>query len=222
MRTYKASSAVILGLLLSSCSSVSEKQSEDPSASMEVTDSSVAPLEKAVFDYCFAPETMKSKVDDCSKLLTSLKTAQDQSATAVQQRYARIHAQFVDGKTRATELDEHGWGTRWMCGLVVLDVLSILVASAVFVAVLHSPQTGSIVREPSTPTDAGKVSFSRVIGLVGGISAFAFVGFITNVCLSHLFLTGKMPDQLGATYAAAVGTLLTALIPYVFNKSFSK
>ena len=222
MARYPRLLAAVLGLSLASCSAVSEKQSEDPAASMELTDSSMAPLEKAVFDYCFAPETMKSKVDDCSKLLTSLKTAQDQSATAIQQRYARIHAQFVDGKTRTTELDEHGWGARWMYGLVVLDVLSILIAIAVLVAVLRSPQTASIVREPSTPTDPGKVSFSRVIGLTGGISAFAFVGFITNVCLSHLFLTGKMPDQLGATYAAGVGTLFTALVPYVFNKTFSR
>jgi hypothetical protein len=222
MRPYGAFAALAFGLLFAVYAAANEVMSADPSALLELSDPLVAPLEKAVFDYCFALDTMKSKAEDCSKTITSLKAAQEQSAEALQQRYARNHAQFIDSQTRARENDELGWGARWMWGLIILDALSVLVALMVFIVVIRDPNTASIVREPSSSADRSKISFSRVIGLVGGLSAFAFVGFITNVCLSHLFLTGKMPDQLGATYAAAVGTLLTALVPYLFNKVFSK
>jgi hypothetical protein len=194
----------------------------DPSAQLNLEDPSLNKEQTAVFDYCFALDTMKAKADDCSKLLTALKVAQEQSADALQQRYKRLHQQFVDIQaTHATDR-ERQWGERWMLGLRILDGTSIVIALAVVFAILRSADRSSLLREPSKVPGGvpGKLSFSRVVGVVGGLGAFAFVGFIANVCLSHLFLTGTMPDQLWPTYAAGVGALFAALLPYAVNKAF--
>ena len=151
-----------------------------------------------------------------------LKTGQEQSASPRQEYYAWLHTQFVDARAQAKDDDERHWGDRWMNVLYAADILAAVVCLGVMIAVARSQNAVGMLREPAAPgagaTVLGKVSFSRVFGLIGGLSAFVFVAFITNMCLSHVFLTGKMPDQLGTTYAAAVGTMLTALVPYLINK----
>jgi hypothetical protein len=225
---WAAGARVCVLLLFGCCFGTWARAAGDPAAAIKLDGALTTPQE-AIFKLCFKldsssdPAKLKAVADACMPLLAALKAGSDLDANNLQQQYARVHTQYLDGQALAREKIETSWGASWMTALIVIDIVAVVIGLGVLGMAIVGSGGIDILREPDASGGApGKVSFSRVIGLVGGLTAFVFVAFLTNVCLSHLFLTGKMPDQLGTTYAAGVGTLITALVPYVFNKAVAK
>lgn len=157
---------------------------------------------------------LKVRADSCKPILDSLKSGLDAEGGL---QKLRIDA-ADNARTARQSDDQRTWGQTWNHALWIGDGIVALITLFVVIGVLRSPQPTSLLREEGTGVAAGKVSFGRVLGLIGGLAALVYIGLITNVCLSFLFVTGKMPDQLGPVYATAVGTFFAAIIPYLIGK----
>jgi hypothetical protein len=218
--TLTVSWIVLLFICLPSVSRAESQAATDMSFDISSVDSA----HKSVFELCFTPDPndpakISSKATMCSALLSALKTGADQTTGTLKDLYALRRTQLVDSREDSRERDEKNWGVTWFGFLIGVDVISVILAVAVFWCVARASDTQGLLRERGPSSGgAGKLSFSRVIGVTGGLTTFLFVVLLTNIALSHLFLTGKMPDQFGSIYASAVGTLLTVLVPYMVNQ----
>jgi hypothetical protein len=162
-----------------------------------------------------------SRIDggDVAQLKTRAETCKaiyDNLALALQTRaslHKAVHDADEEVKAGRKDGEERAWGTCWNRVMLICDGVAGIAALLVLIMVLRGKDGTSLLREAT-----GKPSFARVFGFIAGMAALCFVGLVTNICLSFLFLTGKMPDQLGTTYAAAVGTFFTAIIPYLIGK----
>ncbi len=172
-----------------------------------------------LFLYCYQVSgldaaQLKAHAEACKPMMESLKATLDADATL--RKSAGESAQSARTERDAEAVRQ--WGKSWNTGLIVGDVIVAIIVLLVSIGVLLAPEPSSLLREPAAAGVLSKVSFARVLGLVGGLASLTFIGVITNVCLSYFFLTGKMPDQLGSTYATAVSAFFTAIIPYLVGK----
>jgi hypothetical protein len=187
---------------------------DDPNGSLLVAS-------KAIADFCGHVEgndkdKLKAGADACNTYSTAMKSMSDSVATTLSKTYERARTKSLDAKSDAAQAN---WGQFWQTVLWAVDGIALFGGILVVAFSCIGADKIGLVREPPSALGVkGKISYSRVIGLVGGLGSLLFVGFITNVCLSHLFATGRMPDQLGTTYAAGVGTFLSALVPYIINQ----
>lgn len=209
--------ATVVLVLIFCCALARAADSRD---SAPPSDVAVDSARKVVFDYCFAPidaagdpSKFDARIKACNVLLTMLKTGADESNQTSKGRYDLGRAQWVDSQVKS-------WGAMWRIGLYVVDAIGVIMTVIILYKVLRADEHKTLLREPSPGgfSQEGKFSFSRLIGLLVGLTTFFFVILLTNICLTHLFLTDKMPDQLGSIYAASVGTLFTAFVPYLVNQ----
>lgn len=146
----------------------------------------------------------KDLADGCSALATMLKTRMEAEAAA---RTAKATA---EGAALTVSL-RGAWRT-W--GPVLLVVVNVLMALAILVVLLaiRRARPVSLVQDP-----AGKLSFGRVVGVVGtvGLAFTVIVGL--NVVAAHLFVFGTIPDGV-ATLAVPVLAFLGTYIPYIVGK----
>jgi hypothetical protein len=176
---------------------------------------------KALVEFCSSIDSdkddkLKMRADVCVEFANALKTTAENLADARDKEYQSKRRLLTD---QQSDENLRAWGTLWQAVLWCVDGVIAVFAIAVLIGATRGADRVGLLREPATERDPkGKISYSRVIGLVGGLGSLLFVALITNICLSYLFKTGKMPDQLGTTYAAAVGAFLTALVPYVINQ----
>jgi hypothetical protein len=154
---------------------------------------------------------IKARLETCKPAFDALKQTTDTQtsfATLAKDAAERDHAAADAQRVQQ-------WGQHWSKALWIGDLIAIGFVIVVIVAAFKTPNPASFLTEDGNP---GKPSFGRLLGLMGGLAALTYVGLITNVCLSYLLATGKLPDQIGTVYASAVSTFLTALIPYLIGK----